>query len=548
MPNFISDEEMAKLEASQKTPDFISDEEMTKIESGKPWYDISAEGLGRTALEALPIAGSIAGGLVGTAIAPIAGSIPGAGIGAAAGKSLEQTGKSLFFNEGPQTREAQYKGIIGEGLAGAAGEGAGQIIAKAVPMIVPLAKKGLTKVGQALTGVPEQEITTYAKNADKIKEMAKASDASTIEAADQIRMKYADDIKSTKQILNKTIESTLQNNTQVVSNNPILEALETYKSKINKDLYPEQISQIDDLISKINSTSVKGNLSLLKAHQVKQFLQDKASSAYSNPGEIFSLGSEAAKAAKDAAAKARNLVNQVAPEIAEANNQLSKLHNIEDSMNVNLLKIGKPEAGLLAAGSGGNARNAKALEKLGEMTGTPMLEEAQNLAAMRTFANPPLLPVDVTGKAGARMNFAKAGVGAIGGAIGAGPIGAAIGTALTSPAALKSVIDVGRKAGKVGTKALEFIPESIKNLGPGQQSKDLLYKTIMQKYMQNNPQEEEAPKIPDQGYIMEKIKGTPYEKILNNSLQSGGQQSFAAANYVLQNRDQNYRKLLESES
>ena len=125
MANFISDEEMAKLEASQKTPDFISDEEMAKIESGKPWYDISAEGLGKSALEALPVAGSLAGGALGSLVAPVAGTIGGAGLGAAAGKALEQAGKKAFFDEGPETRAQQYTELAQEGLAGAAGEAGG---------------------------------------------------------------------------------------------------------------------------------------------------------------------------------------------------------------------------------------------------------------------------------------------------------------------------------------------------------------------------------------------------------------------------------------
>lgn len=486
------------------------------------------EGLGRSALEALPIAGSLAGGALGSMAGPF-GIVGGAGLGAAAGKALEQGGKSLFFDEGPKSREQQYTELGQEGLSGLTAEMGGQSVGPALSMIGSGIKKAGPKIGHALTGVSEQEIKTYSKNSDKIKAMAKASDNSTIEAADQIRSKYAKDIQASKGELNKTISDVLAHSENTVDVNPIIQSLEKEKLKINSDLYPEQVGQIDEIISKVNKVSNGQPLTAEKAHQIKQFLQDKASSAYSNPGQIFSIGTEAAKASKSGAAVARELINKAEPAVAHANNQLSKLHDIEDSMNINLLKTGKPEASLLAAGSGGNPRNARALEQLGEFTGTPVLEEAQNLAAMRTFASPSLLPMDTTGKSATRMGVG-AGLGAL--ASGGNPLGMAVGSAMTSPMALKSAIDVGNLVGK-GVQKLPDVP-----------MKEQLYKSLMQKYGKPTQQQEEIEKTNlDQTSIMDKVKGSKYEQILQNSL-SKGPQSFAAANYVLKNRDQNYRDIL----
>lgn len=62
------------------------------------------------------------------------------------------------------------------------------------------------------------------------------------------------------------------------------------------------------------------------------------------------------------------------------------------------------------------------------------------------------------------------------------------------------------------------------------------------------PKKEEKPKSkPDQSSILNKLQGSPYAQILNNALQTGGDTSFAAANYVLMNRDENYRKLINEE-
>ena len=134
--------------------------------------------------------------------------------------------------------------------------------------------------------------------------------------------------------------------------------------------------------------------------------------------------------------------------IAEANNSLAKLHNIDDLMNSNLIAPGKPEAALLSAGSGTNLRNANALKSLGEMTGKDMKGDAEKLAAMKFFTNPSLTPVDTTGKAAGRMGLgglAGAGLGHMTGIPGAEIIGATAGASTASPAAMKSIINAGQK-------------------------------------------------------------------------------------------------------
>jgi len=187
-------------------------------------------------------------------------------------------------------------------------------------------------------------------------------------------------------------------------------------------------------------------MSVLDAHNVKRFLQEKATQAYRNPGDIFSVGTEGAKAAKAGGAIARELVNKASPEVASANNALSQLHDIEDMMNSNLIAEGKPHAGLLAAGSGTNPRNANYLKDLGALTGKDMLGEAEKLAAMRSFGSPDLLPVDPTGKSYTRLALG----GALGALFGGTPISMAAGAALTSPATMKVMINAGLVAQKLG--------------------------------------------------------------------------------------------------
>lgn len=509
--------------APWNTPDpNLKSVSQSNISKEKPL--LTKEGLIEGSLQALPTLGMIGGGLAGTALGPV-GSVGGAGLGAAGGKALEQFLRSEVMGEKPKDLLDRTKEIGQEGVSGVLGEMGGQVIGKAISGAV----SKLPKVAHALTGVPEQEIKTYAKNADKIKEMAKSSDGSTIEAADQIRKQYNKDIGSKISEINNQISNVLNKSDKSIQSRPVIDSLESYKSKLDPSLWKNEVKQIDDIIESVKGMSPDGVLPVSKVNELKQFLQDKASSSYRN-GDMFQIGKEAANAAKSGASTARKLVDSVEPSVTQLNKQLSEFHKVEDSMNSNILKEGAPESSLMAAGSGGNARNAKALEELGSMTGTPMLEQARNLAAMRTFDNAPFMPIDVTGKSATRLGLG-AGVGF---ALGGAP-GGAIGAAATSPFMLKTAIDTGRA-----------IAPAVEAITPSAPTREMLYKGLIQKYY-SSPEDKvvDEKKVPDQTSIMDKVKGTPYEQVLQNSLKTGGDKSFAAANYVLKNRDQKYRSLFE---
>lgn len=448
----------AITEPSSEQPSSVLDEQ---------FLGMTPRGLIKGGLATLPTVGTLLGGAAGGAAglaAPIpggaaVGAAGGAGLGAAAGESLRQIGEKYLLGEGPKSTEQYYKDVAKEGLLGATSEAGGQALgigAKAVAETKPVKWLGekvsniAAKVGSTLSGVTEKEIKTYAKHADQIKEMAKASDSNVALAADEVRGKFFADIDATRKAMNQKISKALEKSQASVDATNVLTELEKAKKTINAKLYPEQITQVDDLIGKIKNLGVesegKFSMSVQDLNDVKSFLQEKASTAYRSPGEIFALGKESAKVAKNAGGVARDLVNKAAPEIAEANKTLSKLHNIEDNMNLNLIAPGKPESALLAAGSGGNVRNVEYLKELGNITGTDMLGEAEKLAAMRTFGSPALIAADTTGKSLARMTLGAGAAGAVGG-LGAAPIGGF----LASPAAIKAAID----AGLISKKALQ---------------------------------------------------------------------------------------------
>lgn len=150
MSNFISDEEMSKLEMKSKKvkqPDFISDEDMNKISQeteildDKPNLNITGRGLLKGAIESLPIAGSMFGGAAGFASPVPGGALLGSGLGAAGGEALKQIGEKYLLGEDAKELPERIKDIGMEGLYGAAGEAGGQIIGKGIQA----AGKGLIK-------------------------------------------------------------------------------------------------------------------------------------------------------------------------------------------------------------------------------------------------------------------------------------------------------------------------------------------------------------------------------------------------------------------
>lgn len=495
--DFISDEEMEKLFAGK---DFISDEEMMALEPAAP---------------------------SGPGVVEYINQILGAKPNAPQPKNLEEA-LALDPEKAEETLNTAM-GFVGHRAGDVAFQGLGGLLSKApgVQTVKSALQKAGAKVGEMLTGVPEQEIRTYAKHAPEIKAMAQASDNSTAEAADDIRKRIAERIKGFKGGMNAEIDSVLKQAPESFRQDvtPIVEALERQKARYNANANPEAIRAIDSLIDRVmrhtpgeisrpvsgpievqkgyNPSSyselmkrqitrdserfgervgqpgykekphkllfgpeARGKIERIEPHRgsggyvnkpvidktvgatdlnrIKQMLQDVAEKSYASPGEIFSYAGPAAHAAKSGAAEARGLLSKEFPAIAKANEKLSRLHEWEDLHNANLIAAGKPEAALLSAGTGGNPRNVKALRELGELVDMDMLGEAQKLAAMRTFGSPKLMPADLTGKSMARLT--------VGGGLGylmGDETGAAAGLALTSPMALRGLIDAGRMAGQM---------------------------------------------------------------------------------------------------
>jgi len=132
----LSDAELDRMLAEKqkygKPLDEMSDQELdaalaTKQKSQREPF--TGEGLVRGTLRALPLAGGMAGGILGGMGTIGVGAMPGAAIGGALGKSIQTFGEGLLGDE--KTREEVYLEPIKSGAEMAAGEGIGKLAGKA---------------------------------------------------------------------------------------------------------------------------------------------------------------------------------------------------------------------------------------------------------------------------------------------------------------------------------------------------------------------------------------------------------------------------------
>ena len=95
-------------------------------EEERSWYDISGRGLLKSSIEALPIAGMVAGGALGTAIEPGGGTVLGAGAGGGVGGYLKGLAHKYIYGEDnlPLVEGGKeiVPGMIGEMASPAAGQ------------------------------------------------------------------------------------------------------------------------------------------------------------------------------------------------------------------------------------------------------------------------------------------------------------------------------------------------------------------------------------------------------------------------------------------
>lgn len=328
----------------------------------------------------------------------------------------------------------------------------GAIVGGAIPLVAK-AISGLAGFGKKLlsegSGIPRGDIETYAKRTKEVNDLIKRSGGNLVEMSDDVRGEIQNGLQTYKKGLNESISQELAAipEDRVLPIDPLINKIAKIQGQMNPRLHGAEYKALSELGDKVIGESVDGKVSAKAMHELKRWLQDEGDQAYLKAGQIFSKGDYYARAAKDAASEARELVSAASDmmgqsKIRVANESLAELHEIEDLINKNLITPGKPEAALLAAGSGGNQRNTELLGKLGSLTGQDIKGKAELLSAAKQFANPSWLPIDSTGKSGTRLVAGLLTGSALGMSQGKTTEGAAMGAAVTSPMAVKGAINL----------------------------------------------------------------------------------------------------------
>lgn len=483
-----------------------------------------------SAINSLPMVGTVIGGALATPETLGAGTVPGAMMGGTAGlaakKVLEHVRdhgiKSLWdFSQAPTVQGVtdQFKDYGVNALESGMQEMGGQVATKALSKgaelaapYVPEALKGLPamlkqayiksvgKVGSAFTGVPETEIATQMTRPTAVQALndeAKTALDSRVgnavtdqekkrlvdpQAAQMQQQKIFDDVMEFKQAQNKSITEAL--NSSKVPNKPatinyqlgdaqgniptppagtiplkpVLDAIDEGSGRINATLDPGAMEQVKALRARVQAmaSSQGGVVDMNELNQIRKHLQDVAEAAFQNSKLGFSVGDSTAQTAKKGWGAAKELMDTHGPaEIKMANSNLSKLHDVEDTLNKNLVTPGATSSPLLAVGSGETAgaagTNRLALADLGKLTGNDYIQQAENLSAMQRFRNPSLLPVDSTGKGAVRVGLGY-GVGKLASsATGIPGLEYAV-PALSSPMALKYGLKLQGGVGDLASK------------------------------------------------------------------------------------------------
>jgi len=429
-------EEAPKLSLAQEMIDSASQDVKNLEESQDKMF--------KGSIDALPIAGGMFGGILGPA---------GAGFGAMAGKSVKDTLNKALYNEGPQSRTQQYQELAQEGLGAASGEMAGPILMKGVGAI----GTGIKKAASSLSKIPQKVIETYAERAPQIAKISSGSETDLIDAADEIRKEAQKHIENFKSLNNTKITKALDEAKGApVSVASIKQALMDNISKIDAKVNPEQIARIQkelDLVDELSLGFGQGidEVPASQAYAIQKRLQDAAE--YLQPGQAFKRKDFVDLTFQKAAAKARQELGRVVPEISQANKELSKIRQLDKTMNKNLITPEKPFGSLMSAGTGQNQQSTQQLRKLSNIIGQDLVSPAEDLAAASYFNNAGILPAEKTGSSLAPLALGTIGgitsgfndlmEGDIGGFARNAGAGVALGS-MGSPLAIKSAISAGR--------------------------------------------------------------------------------------------------------
>lgn len=299
-----------------------------------------------------------------------------------------------------------------------------------------------------LTGVPKAAWKNYIENPQAIKALEEAHGPNVADAADSLRESWGAAIGQKKQTLGQIIDEALSAAPKKAKIDPaeIIGPLNEAKKNLNPNIkeHAAAIAQIDDHINQVRALAPEGKLTAKDAYDLQKTMQGRGRASYAKDGAMFNPAPESAKAARGAAAETRKIVNSLLPDVAKANEALSELHGIDDTMRASLYKPGTSNAGLMTTLSKTQTPEAQQLEALGRWIDRDVVQEAKDFATYKRFQGMGNDASDQTGKAVYRMIGGSILGGAAGGTSGDpmnALIGAGAGALSTNPRRIRNLID-----------------------------------------------------------------------------------------------------------
>lgn len=405
------------------------------------------------------VAGDVLGSLVSTAvpggIAAKAGAkaAKGAGTVAKAAKALapatSTSGKLLQAGaaggamgalENPGEEGSRADNALLGLLTGGVGQGVVEGVAKGGKAVV----KGL---GMA-SGLGEKPIETYLKRGKEIDAMAGKYGDDIQAAAKDTRESILEKILGKKKELGGKVAKEFRPDgstpLEYVPPKALLDEVDSLAAKVNPRTNPEDLAALELLREKIGAVTTKQGIPVAELDDLKRAFYKDAQGAYTPGHKLFGKGDSFAQSSKALGSKVRSISEEVRPGIKEANKTLSRMHEIDSAMG-NLLKSDADANSLVAAGRNSN-KNRALLDELSKITGENFTKKAEDLAALKAFANPDLVSGFTTGRSATLPLLGALAGGYSGGTDDAAAFGLGA-AALSNPAILKKLLQGASRTG-----------------------------------------------------------------------------------------------------
>lgn len=255
------------------------------------------------------------------------------------------------------------------------------------------AKIGGSKLLGITTNTPSHAVQSYGERAQEVSKMLKRVGNELPVAADEMKDKILNDIASKKKEYSQMMSEALASpkaDEPSLSIHPILTKLSKTLQNLDPKYQVEERAQINDMAQYVSQGTSDGHVSLKQMMAIKDHFKEMADGSFKGNGDLFApkLKDASVRAAQGANQAATAVIHEASPPIAYADKMYSQLHDIDNKMSAALLGTGKSESVFASAGGGNGNINQVMLRKIGELTGTNPVSDANLIYSAKYFKDP----------------------------------------------------------------------------------------------------------------------------------------------------------------